>query len=68
MKVICEMCGKTISEVRDSYGLVFVTPGDKYAELGDFHHICGVCFAYAYEILELEDKHSESERQIYKGY
>ena len=67
MNRICEMCGKIINEARDNYGLVFVTPSDKYEELGDFHNVCGVCFAYAYEILELEDKHSDTERQIYKG-
>ena len=67
MNRICEMCGKTINEVRDMYAIAFVTPGDKYEELGDIHDVCGVCFAYAYELLELEDRHSDTERQIYQG-
>ena len=59
----CEMCGKTIiNEAKDRYCIVFVTPRDRHVELGDFYYVCGVCFAYAYEILELEDRHDDSER------
>lgn len=67
MNRTCEMCGRTINKAEDSYGIIFLTPGDKYEELGDFHYVCGVCFAYAYEVLELEDKHDDAERQIYKS-
>ena len=63
----CKMCGKAINEAQDLYAIVFVTPGDTYEDNGDIHDVCGVCFAYAYEKLELEDGHNDAERQIYKG-